>query len=60
MAIKKASQQSPVIFSGASNPNTLGIVPGKVGDIFINTDLMTLYFCKSLTDTYKWGTAGTA
>jgi len=60
MAIKKASKESPKIFSGASNPNTLGIVPTKVGDIFVNTDLMTLYFCKSLTDTYKWGTAGTA
>jgi hypothetical protein len=60
MAIKNASKESPTIFSGESNPNTAGITPGKVGDIYINTDLMVLNFCKSLTDTYKWGTAGTA
>ena len=60
MAIKKSSKESPTIFSGASNPDTAGIIPEKIGDIYINTDLMTLHFAKSLTDTYKWGTAGTA
>jgi len=60
MAIKKASKESPVIFSGTAEPNAGNVVPGKIGDLYINTDLMVLHFCKSLTDTYKWGTAGTA
>ena len=60
MAIKRASKEAPQIFTGESDPNTLKTSPTKIGDLFINTDLMTLHFCKALTGSYKWGTAGTA
>ncbi len=60
MAIQKASKESPKIFFGTSEPNAAGVVPSKVGDLYIQTDLSTLYFCKSVTASSKWGTAGTA
>jgi hypothetical protein len=61
MALNKAAKNAPQIFTTAnSNPNTAKIKPGKVGDICVDTTLMTLYFCKGLTGTNDWGTAGTA
>jgi len=68
MAIKKASKESPKIFVVADNPNVLGTTPDKIGDIAVNTGLLTLYFCKTLADDTpaagcvidNWGTAGTA
>ena len=60
MAIKKSSKDSPTIFSGTDNPNTAAIIPNKIGDIYVHTSLSTLYFCKGLTGSEKWGTAGTA
>lgn len=60
MAIKKTTKESPRIFIGTSEPNAAGIKPDKVGDLYVNTGLMTLYFGKALTGSYPWGTAGTA
>lgn len=68
MAIKKGSKESPQIFVVTDNPNKLGTTPLKIGDIAINTGLMTLYFCKSTAKGTpalgcvidSWGTAGTA
>ena len=61
MATKKASKVTPTIFTGSNkNPNTYKVEPGKIGDIYVDTDLLTLYFCKSLTGSYKWGTSGTS
>lgn len=60
MAIKKASKEAPQIFSGSGDPNTLGIVPTKVGDIYVDLSLERLLFCKSVSASSKWGTAGTA
>jgi len=68
MAIKRASKESPQIFVVTDNPNKLGTVPTKVGDLAINTGLNTLYFCKTLgyptpasgNVNDHWGTAGTA
>jgi hypothetical protein len=59
MAIKNASKESPHIFSGANNPNTLKINPKKIGDIFVRTDTKQLFFAYGLTST-SWGTCGTA
>jgi hypothetical protein len=60
MAIKKASKEAPQVFTGSGDPNTLGISPTKVGDIYIDLQLERLLFCKSLSASSKWGTAGTA
>lgn len=68
MAIKKASKEAPQIFVVSDNPNKLGTIPTKVGDIAINTTINTLYFCKTLgkptpasgNAVDHWGTAGTA
>ncbi len=60
MAVKKASKESPQVFTGTGDPNTLGISPTKVGDIYIDLELERLMFCKSLSASSKWGTAGTA
>lgn len=68
MAILRTSKHSPHIFVVEDNPNVLGTTPSKIGDIAINTDLMTLYFCKTMEDPTpaagcvidNWGTAGTA
>ena len=59
MAIKKSSLESPKIFTGANNPNTLNICPTKIGDIFVDTHYKQLYFAMGLT-TEDWGTCGTA
>lgn len=59
MALKNASKESPHIFSGTDNPNTLNICPSKVGDIFVRTDTKQLFFAYGLT-TDSWGTCGTA
>ena len=59
MAIKKASTESPKIFTGKNNPNTLKISPTKIGDIFVDTTFKQLYFAMGLTTT-SWGTCGTA
>lgn len=63
MAIKKASIESPVIFTGSAEPNAGGIVPTKVGDLYIRiaagAGSASIYFCKTLSGSGKWGTAGT-
>jgi len=62
MAIKRDKYQ-PNIFTGSGNPNTDAIEPTKVGDLYIRVHdgegSAGIYFCKSLTNTCKWGTAGT-
>ena len=60
MAIKKTTKESPRIFIGTSEPNAAGIMPDKIGDLYINTALSTLHFGKAITGSYPWGTAGTA
>jgi hypothetical protein len=60
MALKKASKETPQIFSGSGDPNTLGIAPTKIGDLYIDLSLERILFCKSLSASSKWGTAGTA
>jgi hypothetical protein len=60
MAIKKAAKNAAQIFSGSGDPNTLKIQPTKVGDIYIDLQLERLLFCKSVSASSKWGTAGTA
>lgn len=58
MAIK--SSKHPVVFTGSnSNPNTAKLSPTKVGDLYIDTDLKTIYFAFGMSGT-QWGTAGTA
>lgn len=59
MAIKNASKESPEIFLGKKNPNVLKVSPGKVGDLFVDTTALQLYFACGLTTT-SWGTCGTA
>jgi len=59
MAIKKTSKEAPQIFVGSTNPNTDKVAPTKVGDIYVNTALLTLHFAFGLAGT-QWGTAGTA
>ena len=58
MAIKKASSESPTIFRGASNPNTAKAVPGKPGDLFIDTTNKIFYVACGFGTT-DWGTGGT-
>lgn len=60
MAINKASKESPKIFSGTADPNTANVSPTKIGDLYIDTSIERILFCKSLTGSNKWGTAGTA
>lgn len=60
MATKKSSKESPKIKYGTANPNTGKVVAAKIGDLYINTDLKTLYFCVDPTASSPWGTAGTA
>jgi hypothetical protein len=57
MAQNKASKESPRIFTGTDDPNDLKIVATKVGDLFVDTTALQLYFACSLTN---WGTCGTA
>lgn len=59
MAIKKTSSNSPEIFKGSGNPNTVKIHPSKVGDLFVDTSRKQLYFAFGNTTT-SWGTCGTA
>jgi hypothetical protein len=58
MAIKQTVEHARVQY-GTSNPNTAIIRTGKIGDLYVNTDLKTLYFAFGLSGT-QWGTAGTA
>lgn len=61
MAIKKTTKESPRIFTGTSEPNAAGVLPDKVGDIFIDTSVACgLYFAKAISGSEAWGTAGTA
>jgi len=59
MAQNKPSKISPQVFVGSTNPNTDKVEPTKVGDIYVNTALLTLHFAFGLAGT-QWGTAGTA
>jgi hypothetical protein len=59
MAINKESKRSPQVFIGASSPNTLKIMPSKIGDLFVDTTNLQLYFSFGMAGT-QWGTCGTA
>ena len=63
MAVKKASKDAPTIFSGSSEPNAADIQPTKIGDLYIRiasgAGSASIYFCKTLSGSGKWGTAGT-
>jgi len=63
MAIKKATKVSPVIYTGSAEPNAAGIEPSKVGDLYIRVHSGAgsagIYFCKTISGSKKWGTAGT-
>ena len=61
--MNKKDKLQPQIFTGTSNPKTAAIEPSKVGDLYIRVysgeGSAGIYFCKSLTNANKWGTAGT-
>lgn len=58
MAINKSSKVSPTIQTGTSSPNTLQVKPEKVGDLFIDTSNLKLYFATDVTaSTNNWGTS---
>lgn len=58
MAIKQTIEHARVQY-GSGNPNTNKVQTGKIGDLYVDTDLKTLYFTFGLSGT-QWGTAGTA
>ena len=68
MAINKAGKLAPKIFSGTPNPNAVPFVyPEKVGDLYVRTGTLQLYFAVTTTPTGVsstssacWGTCGTA
>jgi hypothetical protein len=59
MAIKKAAKNSPTILTGINSPILLAVTPGKVGDLFVDTTNLQLFFAFGLTHD-DWGTCGTA
>ena len=59
MAQNKPSKRSPEIFTGAADPNTAKVNPSKIGDIYVDTSNLQLYFAFGLLGT-QWGTCGTA
>jgi hypothetical protein len=59
MAINKAAKNSPTITVGKNSPILLKITPEKVGDLFVDTTNLQLFFAVGLAYT-SWGTCGTA
>lgn len=52
-------KSTPVIHTGTDDPNDLKTQPTKIGDIFVDTSNLQLYFAFGVTGT-QWGTCGTA
>jgi hypothetical protein len=58
MAIKKLITK-PEMYVVTSNPNTLAVVPGNIGDLAVDSSNKQLFFAFGLAGT-QWGTCGTA